>query len=90
MANIGEEWQIDPTLAEAVLRRVHWISKSGLTEVMQAIRAHHRELEQRAARNNSTSKSSVVEGVEAATRKLIGRRTEAEAQALMAKSMGAS
>ena len=105
MVNTSEKWGIDPALTETVLRRVHWISTSGLTEILMAIRAHHREeerlAEQLRARSqglppaasgespptavasqcSSSSPSDEADGP-------LGLLSEAEAEALMAKSMG--
>ena len=98
MVNTSEKWGIDPALTEAVLRRVHWISTSGLTEILMAIRAHHREEERLAEQlraraqgpppvASGESPSSFPSPSDGADGPL-GLLSEAEAEALMAKSMG--
>ena len=101
MVNTSEKWGIDPALTEAVLRRVHWISTSGLTEILMAIRAHHREEERLAEQLRARAQGPPAESPPTAVASQcsspspsddvdgpLGLLSEAEAEALMAKSMG--
>ena len=48
-------WTADPALLNAIQSRVHWISRSGLIEVLRAMRDYHAELRRIADRDAQQS-----------------------------------